>query len=234
MIRHAFRRNQPARRCLYQRLAIVLAFCLSIVGAAAAQASEPARIYARGLFKDRAILEINGKQRMLRAGQTSPEGIKLISANAKRAVIERNGERATLELGGRFGGVLSAPRNQSYRIVPSVNGMFVTTGSINGYPIRLLVDTGATLVSMNSTEARRLGIQFRVDGTPGHSSTASGISPIWRVRLERVKVGEIELENVAAAVHEGEFPQITLLGMSFLGRLEMTRTAGALLLERKY
>lgn len=48
-----------------------------------------------GLFKDKAILDINGKQRLLAAGHQAPEGITLISANSKEAVIEVEGKRGT-------------------------------------------------------------------------------------------------------------------------------------------
>ena len=192
------------------------------------------RIDARGLFKDRAVLEIDGKQRMLRAGQTSPEGVTLISASSESAVIEVDGQRSTLKLGGRISGNFDAPRSKRYRIVAGVRGMFETTGSINGFPTRLLVDTGATLVSMNSIQAKRLGIDYRLLGREARSRTASGIAPVWLVQLDRVKVGEIELNNIAAAVHEGAFPEIVLLGMSFLGQLELTRSAGAMVLERRY
>lgn len=192
------------------------------------------RIDARGLFRDRALLEIDGRQRMLRAGQTSPEGVMLVSATSKQAVIEVNGVRRTLELGGRIGGNFGVPRSRSLRIVRTGNGMYVTTGSVNGYPVRFLVDTGATLVSMSAVEARRLGIDYRVVGEKARSRTASGIAPIWIVNLERVKVGEIELTNVAGAVHDGAFPQTALLDMSFLGQLDMTRSGGALLLEQKF
>jgi len=205
-----------------------------VLGLLASAVAAAERIDARGLFKDRAILEIDGKQRLLRAGQTSPEGVRLIEATSEQAVIEYQGQRSTLKLGGRIGGSYAGPRSKSYRIVPTGNGMFVTTGSVNGFPMQFLVDTGATLVSMNSVQAKRLGISYRLDGRESRSRTASGISKIWLVQLDRVKVGEIELSNVAAAVHEGRFPEITLLGMSFLSQLEMTRSAGALVLERKY
>ena len=51
-----------------------------------------------------------------------------------------------------------------FRIFPTANGMYRVGGSINGFPVDFLVDTGATLIAMNRNEARRLGINFRVDG----------------------------------------------------------------------
>jgi aspartyl protease family protein len=214
-----------------RRLLVLLVLLLGYAGQTALAVQ---RIDARGLFKDRAILEIDGIRRLLRSGQTSPEGVTLISATSDRAVIEFDGTRRTLELGGRIGGTFAAPRSKSLRIVRTGNGMYLTTGSINGFPVQFLIDTGATLISMNSLEARRLGIDYRVIGEEGRSRTASGISRIWVVKLARVKVGEIELTNVTGAVHDGAFPQVTLLGMSFLSQLEMTRSGGALVLEQKY
>jgi len=192
------------------------------------------RITVRGLFKNKAILEIDGKQHLLRAGQTSPEGVKLISATSRKALVENNGKHFSLSLGTAISSNFSAPRQQSLRIVPDARGMYRTTGSINGFPVQFIVDTGATLISMSRRQAKRLGIDYRVEGEPAVSTTASGYSRIYRIKLKRVKIGEIELREIEAAVHDGDFPPITLLGMSFLGRLDMHRQGGALELKRKY
>jgi aspartyl protease family protein len=174
------------------------------------------------------------KQHLLRAGQASPEGVKLISANSNQAVIEDLGKQSTLTLGRSISSNFSAPRNQRMKIVPDARGMYRTTGSINGFPVNFMVDTGATLVSMNRQQAKRLGIDYKIEGVPAVSSTASGYSRIYLVKLKRVKIGEIELRNIKAAVHDGDFPKITLLGMSFLGQLEMLSSGGELQLSRKY
>lgn len=191
------------------------------------------KISVVGLFKNAALVVIDGKRRMLRAGQTSPEGVKLVAATSKHADIEFGGETRRYQLGGQIGGNLTGPKTTKVHIYPTRNNMYPVIGSINGFPVNFVVDTGATLVSMNSIEARRIGIDYRLTGTPGQSSTASGISPIYIVQLERVKVGDIELRNVRGAVHEGAFPDVTLLGMSFLGRLDMQRTGGVLQLEQR-
>ncbi len=212
------------------RIGIVLLLSGAITGSL--YAAE--RIIARGLFRDRAVLEIDGQQRLLRAGQTSPEGVKLISASSRKAVVEDQGKRTTLTLGSSINTNFSAPTQQRMKIIPDVRGMYRTTGSINGLPVQFIVDTGATLVSMNSRQARRLGIDYRVVGESALSTTASGYSKIYRVKLKRVKIGEIELRNIEAAVHEGDFPPITLLGMSFLGRLDIQSSGAGLELKRKY
>jgi aspartyl protease family protein len=112
--------------------------------------------------------------------------------------------------------------------------MYKSSGSINGVPMQFLLDTGATLVSISERDAKRIGLDYKRLGTRGSSITASGVSPIWRMQLARVKVGEIELHNVEAAVHTGDFPPIALLGNSFLSRVKMTRTGSAVVLQRNY
>lgn len=201
---------------------------------ACAPVSAVEKLSVRGLFKDTAILVIDGKQRLLRAGQTSPEGVKLLSADSKQAVIEIDGVRSSHRLGADIGSGFAAPENPTVRIWPTASNMYPVVGSINGLTVDFLVDTGATIVSMNSHQARRLGIDYAVEGTPSFAQTASGIAKVYLVNLKRVKVGEIELRNVKGAVHEGDFPTVTLLGMSFLGRLDMHRQGGVLELRKKY
>lgn len=193
-----------------------------------------AKITVVGLFKDTAIVIIDGKRRLLRSGDTSPEGVTLVSADSTEAVLEIDGERKRYGLAGQIGGSYTRPEEVTVRIWPTPNRMYLVVGSINGYPVDFVVDTGATLVSLSGREARRLGIDYRVVGTPGKSSTASGIDTIYLVNLDRVKVGDIELRNVQGAVHDGDFPSTTLLGMSFLGRLNMRQDGPVLELTKKY
>lgn len=187
-----------------------------------------------GLFKDKALLKLDGKQRLLRAGETSPEGVTLVSANSDAAVLEVNGKRSNYALGQQIGSDFSSPDQPSVSIWQGRYGMYEVTGSINGFTVAFIVDTGATLVSMSAREARRLGLDYRRLGKRSYSSTASGISQVFILTLDKVKVGDIELRNVAAAVHDGDFPQTTLLGMSFLGQLDMHRRDAVLELRKKF
>lgn len=208
---------------------LVIALAALVTGVQAAT-----RITVVGLFKDTAIVLIDGKRRTLRSGETSPEGVTLVSANSTEAVLEIDGERKRYGLGGRIGGRFAKPEQTTVRIWPTPSRMYLVSGSINAYPVDFVVDTGATLVSLSAREARRLGIDYRVVGRPGRSSTASGIETVYMVNLQRVRVGDIELRDVPAAVHEGDFPSQTLLGMSFLGRLEMHQDGEVLELSTKY
>ncbi len=199
-----------------------------------ARAAVVTKITVVGLFKDTAIVVIDGTRRLLRSGDTSPEGVTLISATSAEAVLEIDGEQKRYSLGGQIGGNYARPERATVRIWPTPNRMYLVVGSINGYPVDFVVDTGATLVSLSGREARRLGIDYRVVGTPGRSTTASGIETIYVVNLDRVKVGDIELRNVRGAVHDGNFPPATLLGMSFLGRLNIRQDGQVLELQKKY
>ena len=188
-----------------------------------------------GLFSGTAVIELDGRQRLLRAGQTSPEGVTLVSANAKEAVLEINGRRGTYALGSHISSTYASAdgREISVRIWPDPRGMYTVMGSINGFPVRFLVDTGATTIAMNSAQARRLGIDYRVVGKPGLASTASGVVRSYGVVLDRVKVGDIQMRNVRAGVIDGSHPQQVLLGMTFLNRVNMTREGQMLELRSK-
>lgn len=208
----------------------------AVLGLLCARPAALEQITVHGLFQDRAIVTIDGRQRVLKKGKKSPEGALLIEANSKRAVIEINGERREYGMGSsRIGGNFKqAAGGKKITLLPDANGGYSVTGSINGSAVPFIVDTGATLVSMNSNVARRLGIDFKLKGRQGVSLTAAGTSKIYIVNLSKVRVGEIELQNVQGAVHEGDFPLITLLGMSFLGELNMKREGRLLELEKKY
>lgn len=188
-----------------------------------------------GLFKDRVVLSIDGKQRLLRSGQTSPEGVKLVSADSNGAILEIEGQRNRYSLGSRIGTAYSPPQRQpSVRVWPTVQGMYAVVGSINGFPVNFLIDTGATLVAMNRREAKRLGIDYLVRGEPSWATTASGRVKAYNLVLDRVKVGDIMLNGVEAAVLDSDYPTEVLLGMSFLGRLDIRREGRLLELQKKY
>jgi len=193
------------------------------------------KIVINGLFKDKAIVSIDGKQHLLRKGKASPEGVLLIESNSREAILEIDGEQKKYFLGTAIGNNF-APSTEGKKIIiaPDASGMYNISGSINGSHVSFVVDTGATLVSMNSNIAKKLGIDYKIVGQESMSYTASGKDKIYIINLKKVRVGDIELHNVKGAVHEGNFPVITLLGMSFLGKLDMKREGRIMELEKKY
>jgi len=215
---------------LSRNLLLLLVFCMLAVPGV--QAGPDLRVV--GLFKNRAVVIIEGKQRVLRVGQTSPEGVKLIAADSESALLQYQGEEFKGILDGRVSTRTRQPATEEVQIWRNSQGMYATTGSINGLPVSLLVDTGATQVAMNAAQARRLGIDYRVIGRPAAITTASRLEPAWAVTLDSVKVGDIELSNVEGVVLEGAQPQTVLLGMSYLGRLEIRNDGRLMTLQRKY
>ena len=190
-------------------------------------------LYFIGQFGDKAVIHIDGKQRTLKVGETSREGVKLLSVNANHAVVLYNGKKRSLSFTAA-GKAYKARSSTEVRIWADASGSFQTPGSINGHLVNFLVDTGATTVAMNEVVADKLGIDFRYTGTPGTVSTASGLSPAYHVKLDSVRIGDIELRNIQATVLEGAFPQEVLLGMSFLSQLELERKGNLVTLRKQH
>ena len=117
-------------------------------------------------------------------------------------------------------------------LAADTHGHFVSDGAINGNPIRFLVDTGATSVALPASDADRLGIDYR-KGRRGISNTAGGPVTVYRVSLDSVRLGGIELRTVDAVVIEQGL-DIALLGMSFLNRVEMMRDGATMTLIRRF
>ncbi|MBQ0719822.1 MAG: TIGR02281 family clan AA aspartic protease [Gammaproteobacteria bacterium] len=190
-------------------------------------------VIASGLFKDKALLTIDGKPRVLRAGSTSPEGVKLLSSNSQQASILVEGQTITLHLSQRISSSFKKPKFSEVKIPRASNGHYFVAGAINGRSAKFMVDTGATVIAMNINEARRLGIDLR-QAKPGMSSTAGGMVETFRVVLDKVSVGSVTLHSISASVINGDFPEQILLGNSFLSKVEMTEQAGVLVFRKKY
>jgi aspartyl protease family protein len=179
------------------------------------------------LGMNRAELVINRTTiRKLTAGQTSPEGVTLVSATGTAAVVEIDGKQHTLSLGQSNAAVVTLRANPG--------GQFIVNAVINGVESRALVDTGATVVALNHNEAARLGIVW---GTtrPMQFSTAGGVRYGYPATAATMQVGGIGLANVPVVVMEGGAEQlsITLLGMSFLRHVDMFRSGDTMTLTQR-
>ncbi len=191
------------------------------------------KIEVQGLFSNKAVLLIDGKRHILAVGQTSPEGVKVISANSKGTVLELDGKQQHYNLGNTVGTTFTKRKTQKETIFVNSNGMYITYGNINGRTVRFLVDTGASAIAMNVEQAKRLGIRYDKIGTPARVSTASGFENAYRVRLKSVSVGNITETNVEALIIDGNHPGPVLLGMTFLGRLNIDHGGNAMTLLQK-
>ena len=210
----------------------ILLACVCLLPVHIASAAPDVRVV--GLFSDRAVVVIDGRRTVLRVGQTGPQDVKLIAADSETALLEIGGKSIEARLDGRVSARKQSAPVSEVQVWRNPQGMYTTVGSINGLPVSFMVDTGATLVTLNSGQARRLGIDYRVTGSQSVVTTASGVEPAWSVMLNRVRVGDLELHNVAAVVLEGAQPGTALLGMSYLGRLEISNSGRLMTLRKKY
>ena len=189
-----------------------------------------------GVIGDKAaVLVIDGAEpRTVRLGQKL-NGITLIAVSRQGATLEFDGRRHTLALGQHLrDSAPAAPAGTaSVTLAADTRGHFVTEGQVNNLPVRFLVDTGATMVSLSEDDARKLAIDF-LKAQRGSVMTANGVARVYRVKLDTVRVGGIELHGVDALVHEGTGLDVVLLGMSFLNRVEMQRAGDRLTLKKRF
>lgn len=177
-------------------------------------------------------MRIDGKQRVMKTGETSKEGIKLLSVHKNSATIQYQGQKQTLGFTSINKTNYKKHRTAQATIWADKRGHFETPGTINGQLVNFLLDTGATSVAMNEVIASKLGIDFRYSGNPTTVSTASGMAAAHSITLGSVKIGDIELKNIDATVIEGGFPTEVLLGMSFLSQVEIERKGNKIKLVR--
>jgi aspartyl protease family protein len=203
---------------------------LALLAATPAAAADVALI---GTFESKAaILSLDaGAPKTLKVGQTFG-GVTLISVEKDRATIEVDGKRRELVRGQTYSSRTGASGAQSVTLSAGAGGHFITDGQVNGAAIRFMVDTGASTVAIPASDAIRLHLDYK-KGRRGTTQTAAGPAEVFLVRLNSVRIGDIEVQNVEAVVIERGL-DIALLGNSFLNRMDMRRDGATMTLVRKF
>ena len=112
-------------------------------------------------------------------------------------------------------------------------GHYAAKIKVDGKQIEGMIDTGASLVSMDESTARRLGYVVKDSDYKYKSQTANGIKAIAVITLDRVDLGNISVRNVQAAVSKDGGLGTVLIGMSFLKKLKSFKSEnGKLILTR--
>lgn len=111
-----------------------------------------------------------------------------------------------------------------FEVPRSRDGHYYLTLSVNGTPVRFMVDTGATNIVLSDQDTRRLGIDTSQLMFLGQARTANGVIRTARVTLEDVALEGVSKGRMAAYVGDGPL-DISLLGMDFLGRFEKVEIA---------
>ncbi len=207
---------------------------LALLSGMALAAFANAPVEAVGLFKDRAMIRVLGKEHYLTVGQTSPEGAMLVESDAQHAVVRYKDETYRLTLSDRVGGTFQAPTQTSLSIAPDDIGQYRAQGSINGHMVDFLVDTGASLVAISERTAKQMGIPYAESQERAAVVTAQGQVNSYLVDLDTLTIGGIQTTHVRAAVIPGDYPLEVLLGMSFLRKVKMDQQAGVLVLKQLY
>jgi aspartyl protease family protein len=107
------------------------------------------------------------------------------------------------------------------------NGHFYVDGTVNGQPVRFLVDTGATTVALTTEDASRAGLSFSPSEFEPIGYGASGPVTGKRVVLDRVALGRNEVSQVRAVIMADTAGlNISLLGQSYLERIGSVQISG--------
>jgi len=187
-----------------------------------------------GSMGNKALLIIDGQPHTLAVGQAAA-GVTLLQLGEGQATVQQgSGSSTTLRLGGapaRLAGGVAPVQAMEIVLQAGLGGHFTSSGSINGRPVQFMVDTGATVVALSQTEAERIGLDYQ-GAQRAMTHTANGAVPVHRVSLGRVRVGEVELNNVEAIVMPAQMPYV-LLGNSFLTRFQMRRDNDVMRLEKR-
>ncbi len=206
--------------------------CLILICCSLAYAQTKVNVV--GLFNGKAVVVINGGAALtLSVGQTK-NNVKLLAADSQRATFQVEGKTQVLAMGqaGFMGDVISNNDNATVNLFADSAGHFFGNLFINHKSLKFVVDTGATTVAMSGADAKYAGIDYS-KGQRGQATTANGVATFYAVKLNSLKIGDITLYDVDAMVLEGGFPEVVLLGMSALNRMQMKRENTVMTLIKK-
>ena len=154
------------------------------------------------------------------------EGARLLVGLPAASSVQ-TGQSAPIRTTPRAAAAVS--RGLTVEIKAGAHGHYYVRAEINGRPVDAMVDSGASIVALTYEDAERAGIYIRDRDYTQRVNTANGIARIAPVVLDRVSIGDITVRNVPAAVSEPGKLMTSLLGMSFLGRLQRVDMRGGIL-----
>ena len=162
--------------------------------------------------------------------QSSPETFHGLVRSAAR-----EGDTAPVKTSAPVANALKAQPQailgRKVRLDADANGHFVADFKLNGRRVNAMVDTGATLVAINLSTARRIGINLTPADFRYQVSTANGKARAAAATIASLQIGRIAVDNVQAVVLEDAALDGALVGMSFLKQLSRFEVEdGALML----
>jgi len=200
----------------------------------ASTAAHAQAVALSGILGSKALLVVDGGTPRALAAGDEHKGVKVVSVGREDAVVLVGGDRRTLRLGEApvsVGGGRAGGGGRRVVLIADSRGHFIDSGTINGQAMQYMVDTGASTVAIGRSDADRMGIDYK-SGQPVRMSTANGVAQGWRLRLDSVRVGDVEVHGIEAVITSQPMPFV-LLGNSFLSEFRMTRTGDQMVLERR-
>ena len=144
-----------------------------------------------------------------------PEAPILTKAALERSGFDTRGDvyvTARREVADTLSGARQA------RLHRAADGHYYADISVNGTPVRMIVDTGATKVALSRTDARKAGLLLTDRDYSASGLAVAGTVKMAPIVIARMQVGEVELRDVPAVVFDADEGP-SLLGMSFLNRM---------------
>ena len=208
-----------------------------LVPALAASLLAPAWAHAQavalaGVLGSKALIVVDAHPPKAVGAGDEFQGVKVLAVARDEATVEIQGARRVLRLGespvsvGNRGG-----SGKRIVLMADSRGHFVNSGTINGRVMQYMVDTGASTVAIGRSDADRMGLNYK-NGQPVRMSTANGVAQGWRMKLDSVRIGDVEVFGVEAVITSQPMPYV-LLGNSFLTEFQMTRMNDQMVLEKR-
>lgn len=146
-----------------------------------------------------------------------------------------HGQAQAAEVRAEIPSVQAAAQGRAGQVLKASDGHYWAEALIDakngGRAVRVMVDTGASVVVLTRADAARLGLDLKTQDFSSTVVTASGPVRAAPVELKAVAVAGTRVDRVEALVVEEGLPH-SLLGMSYLGRLSgFTATPAALTLR---
>jgi aspartyl protease family protein len=127
-----------------------------------------------------------------------------------------------------------ATKGRTVEIARGAGGGFSVGAHVNGARVAMVLDTGASAVVLTQEAAKAAGLPLEVLNYSVNVDTANGRARAAPVTLDRLSIGDITERSVPALVAQGGQLRTSLLGMSFLNRLESWEVRGDKLMMRGY
>ncbi|MGB3881325.1 MAG: TIGR02281 family clan AA aspartic protease [Diaphorobacter nitroreducens] len=210
---------------------LTLRLAAALLAATGLPAAYAQSVALAGILGGKALLVVDGSAPRSVAPGGSHMGVRVVSVGRDGVVLEVAGAQRAIQLGESPVSIGGSAAGQRIVLKADARGHFINSGFINGRVMQYMVDTGATTVAIGRPDAQRMGLKFE-QGQPVMMNTANGTAQGWRMRLESVRVGDVELRSVDAIVTAESMPYV-LLGNSFLREFHMNRSGDEMVLQRR-